>query len=180
MSATDTGKHLLHKPYVDVERNQREKKAIGFHATVTQVTGGSLSVGSGSTPADGILLTTAAAKDYGSDSLDNSTGVFTVPEGYGGLWFFGAGCTWGSATGGVREVYVYNNTTSVILAKNGYDSDAGGAATGVLSCGNVVRVAEGDEIICQFLQDTGSGLTISAPYFCGTYLGQAPTGSTSV
>jgi hypothetical protein len=173
MSAVDAGtKRNVFFPFDDAERNMERRKAMGFSSTVATLAGGTLSVPNNAQTA-ALTVTTTAAKDFASTNLSASTAAYTCP--HAGLYHFVGEATFATGTTGLREVNIFNSTTSVALGIQSVNGAADIAVSNIyvvnVSC--IAKCAAGDVIQLRLFQNSGGALLASAVKFCGVYLGQS-------
>lgn len=172
MSATGNLKYTLFNAQWDnSERDLFSRKALGFSAV------GATPVSIPNNAQTALATTTvASAPDYNSASLNAATAIFTVP--FAGLWEFGGNATIAASAGaGLREVNIFNNTTSTILGQQ--SADGGANVVYVVNVDCIARCAAGDQIQLRIFQNSGGALNSSNVRFWGVYHGQtgAPGGA---
>lgn len=116
--------------------------------------------------------------DVGS-CYNASTGVFTVPSGEGGKYFFSTNCYFLDGNGNVSDMLIYMHTTTGGSGSQDEGSRAEATSNGTLftrktlSYSNIIPLSAGDSVKIQVYADTNNSSAISlvagarTSVFCG-------------
>lgn len=108
---------------------------------------------------------------YDPEGMFTSDGSdFTVPPGFAGLWLPSVRVEYAASATGVRETFIYDNTSGRFFDDRGPAASAGVHYSNV---SGVFRFVEGDTFTVYAKQTSGGALNVSSAWLSAVFLGPA-------